>query len=94
MTVKNAPNDSTLTLHAAVIGGIRCADDYQVIWRGMSIGRIVLASGLPSDKPAWSWNCYVHGRPCRANESGTGASLDDCARGRPTRCGPALSEML
>lgn len=52
-----------LTMRVTVIGGIRCADDYQAIWRGMSIGRIMLASGLPSDKPIWSWNCYVQGRP-------------------------------
>jgi hypothetical protein len=61
-----------------VIGGQRCADDYQVMWRGMSIGRIMLASGLPSDKAQWSWNCYLQGRPCRANESGGGRSLDQC----------------
>jgi hypothetical protein len=57
----------TITLRPTVIGGI-----------GMSIGRIMLASGLPSDKPQWSWNCYVQGRPCRANESGGGSSLDQC----------------
>jgi hypothetical protein len=30
----------TLSLRATVIAGERCADDYAVIWRGMSIGRI------------------------------------------------------
>jgi hypothetical protein len=68
----------TLTLRPTVIGGQRCADDYQVMWRGMSIGRIMLASGLPSDKPQWSWNCYVQGRPYKPNESGGGSSLDQC----------------
>jgi hypothetical protein len=73
----------TLTMRPTVIGGIRCADDYQVIWRGMSIGRIMLASGLPSDKAQWSWNCYLHGRPCKANESGGGGSLDQCKETAP-----------
>jgi hypothetical protein len=68
----------TLTMRPTVIGGQRCPDDYQVMWRGMSIGRIMRASGLPSDKPQWSWNCYVQGRPCRPNESGGGISLDQC----------------
>jgi hypothetical protein len=68
----------TLTLRPTVIGGQRCADDYQVIWRGMSIGRIMRASSLPSDKAQWSWNCYLHGRPCKASESGGGSSLDHC----------------
>jgi hypothetical protein len=70
--------DETLTLRLTVIGGQRCADDYQVIWRGMSIGRIMRASGLPHDRPQWSWTCYLHGRPTSASDSGTGDGLDDC----------------
>lgn len=73
------PTDTeTLTLRLTVIGGIRCPDDYQVIWRGMSIGRIMRASGVPSDKEQWSWNCYVQGRPTRGGENGGGDSLDQC----------------
>jgi hypothetical protein len=30
-----------------------------------------------SGAPQWVWNCYVHGRPCRADESGGANSLDD-----------------
>jgi hypothetical protein len=33
-------DDETLTLRLTVIGGQRCADDYQVIWRGMAPGRL------------------------------------------------------
>jgi hypothetical protein len=62
----------TITLRATVVGGIRYADDYQVIWRRMSTGRIMRASGAASDKQQWSWNCYVHGRPSSADDSGTG----------------------
>lgn len=29
------PDPETITLRATVIGGIRYADDYQVIWRGI-----------------------------------------------------------
>jgi len=32
-------DDEALTLRATAIGGIRCADDYQVIWRGKERGR-------------------------------------------------------
>jgi hypothetical protein len=35
-----------------LIGGQCYADDFEVIWRGMSIGRIVRASGLPPHVPA------------------------------------------
>jgi hypothetical protein len=31
------PDPEAITLRATVIGGIRYADDYQVIWRGLSI---------------------------------------------------------
>ena len=70
--------DEALSLRLTVIGGERHADDYQVIWRGMSIGRIMRASGVPHDRPQWSWTCYLHGRPTSASDSGTGDGLDDC----------------
>jgi hypothetical protein len=41
--------DETMTLRLTVIGGQRCADDYQVIWRGMSISRIMRASFTDQD---------------------------------------------
>ena len=47
----------------------------------MSIGRIMVASGLPSDKPAWTWNCYVLGRPCRLTRAGPGPALMSTRRG-------------
>ena len=67
----------TLTLRTTVIAGIRYADDYAVVWRGLSIGRIMKAIGASSDKQQWAWNCYVHGRPSSADDSGTGHDLDD-----------------
>jgi hypothetical protein len=70
-------HDELLTLRTTVIGGIRYADDYAVVWRGLSIGRIMKASGAASDKQQWSWNCYVHGRPSSADDRGSGHDLDD-----------------
>jgi hypothetical protein len=46
-------DDESLTLRTTVIAGIRYADDYQVVWRDMPIGRIMRASGTSSDKPQW-----------------------------------------
>jgi hypothetical protein len=44
------PDDpESLTLRATVIGGIRCADDCQVIWRGLTIGRIMRIDSRASD---------------------------------------------
>jgi hypothetical protein len=70
-------DDETLILRATVIAGIRYADDYAVVWRGLSIGRIMKAIGASSDKQQWAWNCYIHGRPSSADDSGTGHDLDD-----------------
>jgi hypothetical protein len=41
----------TLTLRATAIAGQRCAEDYAVMWRGMSVGRILLGNGAPHDRP-------------------------------------------
>jgi hypothetical protein len=42
------PDPETLTLRVTVIGGKRDADDFEVIWRDLSIGRIIERSGVPS----------------------------------------------
>ena len=68
--------DEDLMMRATVIGEQHCDDDYQIIWRGMSIGRIRRASGLPHDQPQWSWSCYLQGRPTSAIDNGTG--LEAC----------------
>jgi hypothetical protein len=36
----------SLTLRVIVIGGQRGADEFEVIWRGLPIGRIMRAIGL------------------------------------------------
>ena len=65
-------------MRVTVIAGQRYADDYAVIWRGMSIGRIFLGAGAPLDRPQWSWSCHLPGRPQASDERGTGIVLDDC----------------
>jgi hypothetical protein len=57
---------------------IRSALVDQIIWRGMSIGRIRRASGLPHDQPQWSWSCYLQGRPKSAIDNGNGTGLEAC----------------
>lgn len=66
----------TLTMRPTVIGGERCQDDYEVLWRGMSIGRIRRADAS-SQSELWAWTCWLGGRPCKADEAGGGASLDE-----------------
>jgi hypothetical protein len=47
-------DDEALTLRVTVIGGERRADDYLVVWRGLAIGRIMRATGVPSDRSGWT----------------------------------------
>jgi hypothetical protein len=68
-------NSETLTLRP-IIGGERHADDYQVFWRGLSIGRIRRGSGATGGR-VWTWGCQLPGSSTRAGESVDGGSLDD-----------------
>jgi hypothetical protein len=71
------PDDlEALARRPTVIAGHRCADDFAVIWRAMSIGRIRKATGAPHEAP-WSWSCHLHGRPQARNDRGCGVDLDD-----------------
>jgi hypothetical protein len=45
----NRTDDEALTLRVTVIGGQRYVDDFIVLWRGLTIGRIMRATGTPSD---------------------------------------------
>jgi hypothetical protein len=74
----------TLTLRATAIAGERYTDDYAVIWRGMSVGRILLGSGAPHDRPQWTWFCHVHGRPQGGDDRGNAATSLMLRRGSRT----------
>jgi hypothetical protein len=67
----------TPTLRPTVIAGQRYADDYAVMWRGMSVGRILLGNGAPHDRPQWTWSCHVHGRPQGSDDRGSAGDLVD-----------------
>ena len=69
------PDPETIVLRATVIAGKRYDDDFTVIWRGLSIGRIMKTSGVPAHLAQWSWNCYVHGKP-GAGASGNGLEIE------------------
>ena len=55
-------DNETITIDVTVIGGERYADDYTVIWRDLSIGRIRKNLGLPAHVDQWSWGCNTANR--------------------------------
>jgi hypothetical protein len=71
-----APEPETLTLRPTVIAGQRYAD-YQVRWCGLPVGRIVLGSRAPHDRPPWSWSCHLPGRPQGNDDRGSATDLAD-----------------
>jgi hypothetical protein len=78
----------TIALRSSVIDGVRQEDDYEVVWRGLPIGRIL----KPAGNPHWWWGCNVYGQPPTPDDRGPGINFKDCqvrfklawARIRPT----------
>jgi hypothetical protein len=64
----------SVALRPAVIDGQRQEDDYEVIWRGLPIGRIM----KPPVEPHWWWACNVYGQPPSPNDRGPGINFKDC----------------
>ena len=67
-------DSESVALRPTVIDGKRQEDDYEVIWRGLPIGRIMKS---PAD-PHWWWGCNVYGLPAGANDRGPGINFKDC----------------
>jgi hypothetical protein len=69
-------DDKAIALRVTMIGGQRYPDDFTVIWRGLPIGWIMQASGLPPHVSEWRRTCNFHGKP--GDDSESGVDLDDC----------------
>ena len=78
----------TIALRPTVIGGVRQDDDFEVVWRGFQVGRMM----KQADGPHWWWACTVYGLPPTPNDRGPAINFKDCqvrfrfawARIRPT----------
>ena len=74
-----APPDP-LALRVTVIAGDRLVDDYQVIWDGIPIGRILKAPGVPHGCPNWSWGVGFPHLPQQPWQRGMEGDLEECKR--------------
>jgi hypothetical protein len=85
----------TIALRPTVVDGVRQEDDYEVVWRGLSVGRIL----KQHDSPHWWWGCNLYGLPATANDRGPAINFKDCqvrfklawARIRPTLTEEAIA---
>jgi hypothetical protein len=69
-----------LILRPTVIGGEPHPDDYQVIWNGIPIGRILKQPGVPVGRPNWHWGVAFPGRPQPSGHRGHCSDLEECKR--------------
>jgi hypothetical protein len=67
-------DSESVALRPTVIDGKRQEDDYELIWRGLPIGRIM----KPPTEPHWWWGCNVYGQPLAAGDRGQGINFKDC----------------
>jgi hypothetical protein len=67
-------DSESVALRPTVIDGKRQEDDYELIWRGLLIGRIM----KPPGEPHWWWSCNVYGQPLAASDRGPGINFKDC----------------
>jgi hypothetical protein len=85
----------TIALRPAVVDGVRRDDDFEVVWRGLPIGRIL----KQADNPHWWWGCNVYGQPAIPGDRGPAINFKDCqvrfklawARIRPTLTEEAIA---
>lgn len=69
--------DERLSLRKMSFDGIEYDDDWLVIWRDVSIGRILKQSGVAYGKPNWSWSITYHGPVRPAVGSSVATDLED-----------------
>ena len=85
----------TIALRPAVVDGVRRDDNFEVLWRGIPIGRIL----KQPDSAHWWWGCNVYGQPATPGDRGPAINFKDCqvrfklawARIRPTLTEEAIA---
>jgi hypothetical protein len=69
-----------LFLRPTVIGGDRLEHDFEVIWDGIRIGRILQQPGVPVDRPNWSWSVAFPHKPQASDHRGLCSDREECQR--------------
>ena len=64
----------TIALRPAVVDGVSRDDNYEVIWRGLPIGRML----KQPDSAHWWWGCNVYGQPATPGDRGPAINFKDC----------------
>jgi hypothetical protein len=69
-----------LILRPTMIGSESHPDDYQVIWNGIPIGRILKQPGVPVGRPNWHWGVAFPGRAQPPGHRGHCSDPEECKR--------------
>lgn len=67
-----------LTLQKMTSDGIAYDDDWLVMWRDLTIGRILKQSGVAWGQPAWFWGINFDARPQTEQMRGMRRDLAEC----------------
>jgi hypothetical protein len=68
-----------LLLRKTVIAGETAADDYVIIWNGITIGRILKVAGVGGGN-AWNWGVSFPHKPQLPQHRGQATDLEDAKR--------------
>lgn len=69
-----------LSLRKSVIGGETAPDDYQVMFEGIPIGRILKQPGVPAGRPNWFFSVLFDDRPQLPGYTGLCSDIEECKR--------------
>ncbi|MGM4896978.1 hypothetical protein [Tardiphaga sp. 839_C3_N1_4] len=61
-------------------GDVAGPNDYVVMWRGITVGRILQQPGTPVGKPNWFWGVNLPGQPQPTAHRGICSDIEECKR--------------
>jgi hypothetical protein len=61
-------------------GDVASPNDYVVIWRDITVGRILKQPGTPVGKPNWFWGVNLPGQLQPAAHRGICSDIEECKR--------------
>jgi hypothetical protein len=71
--IQMAADLESIVLRPAVANGQVLPDDYEVIWRGLTVGRMM----KQPDSAHWWWSCNVYGQPPTVGDRGPAINFKD-----------------
>jgi hypothetical protein len=75
------PPADQLSMRRTVIGGETAANDYVVVWDGITIGRVLKVAGV-GGRETWNWGVTFPHRPAHRGQAGDLDGMQAALQGR------------